>query len=243
MNNKSGLILPAVIAGVFFLIGVIITTSTWKSNYNSNQTITVTGSATKDIVSDLAILKGTLTAQSATADAAYRQLESERPVLLKFLESKGFPENKVGLSAITHYPIYETAANGYQTQNIKGYTYDQQVEIQSNDVDKIKQISIEVASVIEKGVNFNVRPPEYHYTSLAQLKIDMQAAAARDAMVRAEKIANATGRKLGPMRSARMGVLQITPKYSNEVSNYGINDITSIDKEITAVVNASFELE
>ena len=85
--------------------------------------------------------------------------------------------------------------------------------------------------------------PEYHYTNLADLKIRIQAAAAKDAMIRAEKIAEATGRKLGPMRDARMGVLQITPKYSNQVSNYGINDITSIDKVITAVVSASFQIE
>jgi hypothetical protein len=62
-------------------------------------------------------------------------------------------------------------------------------------------------------------------------------------MVRAEKIASSTGRKLGPMTNARMGVLQITPKLSNQVSNYGINDLSSIDKTITAVVNASFVIE
>ena len=37
-----------------------------------------------------------------------------------------------------------------------------------------------------------------------------------------------------------MGVIQITPRLSNQVSDYGINDLSSIDKEITAVVNASF---
>lgn len=37
-----------------------------------------------------------------------------------------------------------------------------------------------------------------------------------------------------------MGVFQITPLYSTEVSDYGINDTTSIDKEITAVVNCEF---
>ena len=243
MNNKNSLILPVAIGGIIFLLGIIILAMTWKSNYNSSQTITVTGSATKEIISDLAILKGTITTQSASAEAAYRELESEKPVLLQFLASKGFPKEKVELSAITHFPIYETAANGYQTQNIKGYTYNQQVEIQSTDVNKIKQLSIDVASVVEKGVNFNVNPPEYHYTNLAQLKINMQAEAAKDAMIRADKIALATGRKLGPMRSARMGVLQITPKYSNQVSDYGVNDISSIDKEITAVVNASFEIE
>jgi hypothetical protein len=40
-----------------------------------------------------------------------------------------------------------------------------------------------------------------------------------------------------------MGVLQITPKFSNMISDYGINDLSSIEKEITAVVNASFEIK
>jgi hypothetical protein len=40
-----------------------------------------------------------------------------------------------------------------------------------------------------------------------------------------------------------MGVLQITPKNSNVISDYGMNDVTSIEKEITAVVSASFEIK
>jgi hypothetical protein len=61
--------------------------------------------------------------------------------------------------------------------------------------------------------------------------------------MRAKKIAEATGSKLGPIRDARMGVLQITPKNSTEISDYGMNDVGSIEKEITAVINASFGLE
>jgi hypothetical protein len=40
-----------------------------------------------------------------------------------------------------------------------------------------------------------------------------------------------------------MGVLQITPVNSNLTSDYGINDASSIEKEITAVVNATFRIE
>ena len=40
-----------------------------------------------------------------------------------------------------------------------------------------------------------------------------------------------------------MGVLQITPAYSNEVSDYGINDTSSLLKDITAVVTVEFEVE
>ena len=75
------------------------------------------------------------------------------------------------------------------------------------------------------------------------MKIQIQAEAAKDAMIRGEKVAEATNRKLGTLTNARMGVLQITPENSNQTSDYGINDASSIRKEITAVVNANFEIE
>ena len=243
MNEKNNLQISAAILGISFLIVAIILAWTWKSNYNSNQTITVTGSAKKDIVSDLAILKGTLSAEAPTAEAAYKEMEKEKPALIAYLNAKGFSKDKIEFSTINSYPIFEMGANGYQTNNVKAYNYNQRIQIQSNDVYKIKEISIDIASLIEKGVNFKVDVPEYYYTKLAEVKIEIQAEAAKDAKVRAEKVAEATGGTIGPMKDARMGVLQITPKYSNQVSDYGINDITSIEKQITAVVSASFKIE
>jgi hypothetical protein len=40
-----------------------------------------------------------------------------------------------------------------------------------------------------------------------------------------------------------MGVMQITPADSTEVSDQGISDTSSIDKDMTAVVNISFAVE
>jgi len=45
------------------------------------------------------------------------------------------------------------------------------------------------------------------------------------------------------VRSARMGVLQITPADSNEVSGEGMNDTSALEKDITAVVNISFAVD
>jgi uncharacterized protein len=241
--NKNNLFIPSIIIAISFIICSIIFTSTWKSNYASNQTINVTGSAKKEIVSDLGILKGTVSAQLPTAEGAYRELLRQKPILISYLAANGFPEDKIEFFTINSYPVYEIGAGGYQTGRIIAYNYNQRIEIKSTDVNKIKSISLDIPSLIEKGVNFNVEMPEYHYTKLADLKIEIQADASRDAMIRAQKIADATGRQLGPMRSARMGVLQITPRLSNMISDYGINDLSSIEKEITAVVNASFEIE
>ena len=37
--------------------------------------------------------------------------------------------------------------------------------------------------------------------------------------------------------------MQINPIHSNSVSDYGNNDTTSLEKEITAIVSAKFELK
>ena len=241
--DKNNFFLPSIIIAITLIICSIIFTSAWKSNYSSNQTINVTGSAKKVITSDLGVLRGTLSAKYSTAEGAYRELLKQKPTLISYLTAKGFPENKIEFFTISSYPVYEIGQNGYQTGKIIAYNYSQRIEIKSTDVNNIKEISLDITSLIEKGVNFNVEMPEYHYTKLAELKIEIQADASRDAMIRAQKIAEATGRKLAPMRSARMGVLQITPRLSNMISDYGINDLSSIEKEITAVVNASFGIE
>jgi hypothetical protein len=243
MEKNNNLFLPAVIIGVSFIIGVVFFTNAWKSSQSANQTISVTGSAKKEIVSDLGFLRGTISVQSSTSESAFAELNRQKPILISYLERKGFPKDKIEFNTINSYPVYEMSEQGYQTGRINGYIYSQRIEIQSTDVNKIKELSLDITSLIERGVSFNVEQPEYHYTKIADLKIEIQAAAAKDAMIRAQKIAEATDRDLGPMRSARMGVLQITPKFSNAISDYGINDLSSIEKEIIGVVNASFEIE
>jgi uncharacterized protein len=243
MEIRNHLILPASIISITFLISVIIFVSVWSANQKANQTITVTGSAKKEIVSDLGILRGSVSVQANSAEAAYRELERQKPLLLSYLNSKGFPREKVEFFTVNSYPLYEMSAQGYQTSTIRGYIYNQRMEIVSEDVNRIKEISLDIPSLIQQGVSFNVEMPEYHYTKIAELKVEVQAAAANDAMTRAQKIAEATGREIGTMRTARMGVLQITPRLSNQISDYGINDLSSIEKEITAVVNASFEID
>jgi len=240
LKNK---IYENLVLGISFILGVIIFTYVWSNNQSSNQTITVTGSAKKEIISDFGILRGSLSVSSSSQESAYKQLQSDKKILLDYLEKKGFPKDKIEFFTINSYPIQEISPTGFTTSRIIGYVYNQRIQITSKEVNKIKELSLDISSVIEQGVNFAVEPPEYHYTKLAELKIEIQAEAAKDAMVRAQKIADATNRKLGPMRNARMGVIQITPKFSNAVSDYGINDLSSIEKEIVGVVNASFQIK
>ncbi|MGB9866496.1 MAG: SIMPL domain-containing protein [Bacillota bacterium] len=153
-------------------------------------------------------------------------------------------ENEIVYLPVTTETIYALdPRTGMMTRDISGYVLRQSIEIRSREVDKVTAISRESTELIEKGIEFESYPPQYYYTKLNELKIDMLGEAARDAMTRAEKIAASTGARIGHSRAAKMGVFQITPKNSTEVSDYGINHTSSLEKEITAVVNAEFPLQ
>lgn len=243
MENKNIFYYTAGILGASLIVAVLIFSLVWKSTKNADQTITVTGSAKKEIVSDYGIQRGTLQASSGDRRTAYQIIQQNIPVLKKYLEDKGYKPEQIEIFGINGYPIFEVTSSGMQTQNVSYYVYSQRFEVRSNEVDKIKELSVSLGSLLEKGLDISVDMPEFLYTKIDDIKIEIQAAAAKNAMERAEGIAKSTGRDLGSLRNARMGVIQITPKNSNVISDYGMNDVTSIEKEITAVVSASFEIK
>lgn len=243
MFSDNKYIVPSLILSIFFILGILVISETWRNHTRTNQTITVTGSARKLIISDLGILKVTLTSSANTQQEAFRLLVNQIPKLKNFVLKYGISVDSLEEYSPTITPIFEINSMGYQTNKVVAYTYTQNFDIISKDVELIKRISMEVMNLVEQGVNIQQITPEYHYTKLTGLKIEIQAEAAKDAMMRAKKIAESTGAKLGNLRNARMGVIQITSKFSNMVSDYGISDLSSIEKEITAVVNVSFEIK
>ena len=129
---------------------------------------------------------------------------------------------------------------GNETSEITGYSLGQQIEVRSTDVQKIAAISREATELINQGILIESSAPKYYYTKIGDLKIEMLGEAAKDAKERAERIASSTGNSIGSVKSAKMGVLQITAADSTDVSDYGVFDTTTIEKDMTAVVNVSF---
>ena len=90
---------------------------------------------------------------------------------------------------------------------------------------------------------FGILRPEYFYSKLSEKKPALLEEATKDAKLRAKGMLKATNNRVGKIRSVRMGVFQITPADSNEVSNWGINDSSTIEKKITAVANVVFMIK
>lgn len=233
-------------AGVALALGLVIASAVGGFSFvrgkRGDQTITVTGSAKKRIRSDLVIWKSSISYQSPALADAYRSLSEAVPRVKSYLVGKGIPENQITVSAISSQTLHARNSEGEDTGQITGYSLRQELVVRSNDVDKISQVAREATELINQGILIESMAPEYYYTKLADEKITMLAEAAKDAKTRAEKIAESTGSSIGSVRTARTGVLQITPADSNEVSDSGMNDTSSLDKDITAVVNLGFEI-
>ena len=231
-------------SGVALAIGLILSSLIFGWFYSTSkrgdESITVTGSAKRRISSDLVVWSAGISAEAPQLSDAYRTLSANVPKLKQYLIGKGIPEEQLTVSSITTTAVKRQDANGGETQEIIGYQLTQQIEVRSVDVQKIAQISREATELIDQGILVESKAPQYYYTKIGDLKIEMLGEASKDAKERAERIASSTGNSIGSVKSAKMGVLQITAADSTDVSDYGTYDTSTIEKDMTAVVNVSF---
>lgn len=244
MEQNRGMtwLFVALILGLSLVASTVVFTGGLKAIKSERNVLDVKGSAKEQIKSDYAVWTGMFSATSPDLQTAYQTLDSSADQVRTFLMGKGFSEKDLIFSSVTTTPMNAILPNGMYSNVIESYRLGQTVEIRSNDVDKIAEISRISTELINMGITFESFPPQYFFTKLADKKINMIELATQDAKSRAEAMLKSTGKAPGDLVSASVGVFQITPLYSNEISDYGINDTSSIDKEITAVVTCSFEV-
>jgi hypothetical protein len=160
----------------------------------------------------------------------------------KYLVEKGIPSENIVFNSVQ---TNEQRDNQYQNGNyvgsvFQGYELIQSVKIESTNVELIESVSREITELLNKGVQFNSTPPRYYYTKIADLKIEMISKATEDARIRAEKIAENSGGKLGELSNANMGVFQITGQNSGEDYSWG-GVYNTQDKKKTASITMRLE--
>jgi len=243
LKNSQIIILGICIAVATIASSVILSGGFLKVMKFTREQISVTGSATKEIRGDYIVWKGEFTRREVDLKTAYKLLREDLDRVKAYFTSKGVNDKETIISQVITETVYKKNEKGNDTNDIQGYKLTQGVEIRSNDVDKIDKVSRESTELIDQGIQFVSPAPEYFYTKLDELKIEMLAKATENAKQRAESMVKATGNKIGCMRNARMGVFQITPVTSTDVSDWGMNDTSSLDKKVMAVVTVSFAIE
>lgn len=238
-TNRTFLAVPAGILGLCAIIATLFLSGGLEKMRDAGDAISVTGSAQRIIKSDRAKWVVSFTRSGDLSPEglkkANKQIESDLKAFRSFLEKNG-----IAASQITLQPVYLNTMMNYTTNTPSGYQVSQGVIIESDDVTKMEKIAQDSSALLNDGILLSTNSLEYFYGKLADLRIEMLAQATQDAKKRAEKIAESADASLGHLKDANMGVIQITAVNSTDVSDYGTYDTSSIDKQITAVVRASF---
>lgn len=209
----------------------------------AGDTIQVTGSARMRVVSDYVVWRGTLQASGPNSAVASQKLQKARERFLAFVHEKQIPDSILTLNPVNGWQEMEYDQNGRPTGNVLRYNTNQQFTVRSNNVDLVTQVASDVEELMREGIDLNSNPPEFLYTKLDEARVALMAEATRDAKARAEQIAEAAGGKIDVIRDARMGVIQVVAPNSTNVSNYGMYDTSTREKDVIGVVKVSFTLD
>ena len=245
---KNQFVFPIAIFSVAIIAATVIVGGTFYKVKSLSDLISVTGSAQKSITSDVVKWQASFS-RNVGADALKQgntQIKGDLEAVRKFLKDNGVEEKDTTIFPVSINPVYEQTEGKYYYGGggvISGYNLIQNIRVESNEVQKITELANNTGPLIDQGVLFSSQPLEYYYSKVAELKVEMLSEATKDARARAEKIAESAGSKLGSIRAASMGVMQITPVNSTEISDYGYYDTSSIEKQINAIVKASFSLK
>jgi uncharacterized protein len=239
---EKSLIKTSIILGIFLIIGVSIISYSLYQIKAFDNSLSVTGSAKQSVSADIVKWNANFsrTVYAAGLKTGYAQMKADEAIVSKFLKDNGIIDTELTISPISmqeQYNYNKTA--GAPTE----YVLSQNITVQSSDIKKIQNISKITQTVIDQGVIFSAFAPEYYYSKLPDARVTLLPEAMKDAQKRAESIAESTGKKVGSLKSASMGVVQVLQPNSIDISDYGNYDTSTVEKEIMITVKASFSLK
>lgn len=209
----------------------------------ASRDICVKGFARLRIASDVGVWEVEVVGEAPALREAYAILDAGQYAVRQFLSEKGFGAGEVAVGAIQTREVHARDKEGRELHAVEAYSLHRTVTVTSPQVEKIQAATGEITALIGDGVRLSSQRPAFYYSKLADLKISLLGEASRDARARAEEIVSNSGGKVGAVRDARMGVLQVVRPNSTDMSAEGIYDTSTIDKDATAVVTVTYALE
>ncbi|HYF94982.1 MAG TPA: SIMPL domain-containing protein [Symbiobacteriaceae bacterium] len=245
-KHSWSLVTAALLLGLSIVIGTVIVTRTiqYVKTFNTSL-LTATGSAEQLVTADVVKWTGSffVDTSGASLQTGYAKMEKSKAAVCDFLTQNGVPDGAVTIAPMVMNQNYvDCKINPQACANGPSYRLIQTVIVESNDVPKITSVAGDLGSLIRQDVTFSTHSLEYFYSKLPELRAQLLAAATKDAQQRAEQIALSTGGSVGQLVSLTTQPLQLTPVNSDQSSNSGTYDTSTIEKKLTAIVQASFRL-
>ena len=242
MTRLRSAVVPELFLGLLSLavaavwIGHIFASTIHEAKHTAD-TISITASARKPIGSNLVQWSLNVDGKAATPVEAARRARRASAAVVAFLRGAGVHADAISPEVVQSNEIV-TRVNKHLTRTT--YVVSQNFDVSTSDIDTVQSAAARVGTLLEQGIEVSAQPLAFVSTDLEEAKLQALSAATAEARRRADILVKGLGGKLGRMRASSLGVYQITPRNSTQVSDYGISDTSSRLKDVTAVVSATF---
>lgn len=255
MKNKNSIIITIIIAFTL-IISLLIIKHTYEHrsvNY-SNRTLSVTGSAFVEFEADMLSYDIAITRESKERIVGINEVNADREKLAQLMEKLKITPQEFNFSTVRQDELEERRyitlkkEKGeyldYYYEKI-GYETRFSIKIRTKRFEIIESLPNEIQNTLGKDVALNVETPKYFFSGLEGLKLDLIDKATANAYKRAEIISENAHGKLGDLIKSRLGVLQITSRYSgsNSYSWDGAFETFSPQKRAFVTVKLEYKLK
>lgn len=208
--------------------------------------VTVKGLVEREVKSDQAVWTLNLRRASDTLADAQQRIAADREATLAFLKKQGFADAEIERQPTK--TLDKLARDYSQNQGERfRYVVTSAVEVSTRQVDLVRAATGATEELLKAGVILdsentgNRANPRYEVTKFNDLRPELLAAATKNARAIAEQFAADSGARVGTIRSANQGMIQIFGSDGNDESAPFAPTSTPV-KKIRVVSTFEFEL-
>jgi uncharacterized protein len=250
-QNGGGRALGAILLGVCIAAGLAIGgyfVGRGAARFRSDiRTVTVKGLVEKEVKADQAIWTLNLRRASADLKDAEAKIGADREAALSFLRKQGFQENEIERPPIRAIDKLAREYGQPQGQDPMRYILTASLVVTTPNVDKVRTALGMTDQLLKSGVVLDggeggAANPRFVVTKFNDLRPQLLADATRNARAMAQQFASDSGARVGTIRSANQGMIQIFGADGNDESG-PFSPTSAIMKRIRVVSTFEFALE
>lgn len=234
--------LSSIILAIGLVISAIILSFGLLHIKSNNRFVTVRGLDEQYTKANLVVWHLNFKAIGKDLETTQINLDQQKKLITEFLKSAGFTQDEFSQQLIN---VTDKRANQYDNRFIEErYILSTSIKLRSTKVDLAAQAQQKLSKLIKSGVTLSdngycSNSPNYLFTKLNDIKIDMLAKATKNARDAAKQFADNADASVGSIRQATQGYFSISAQDS--VENCG--EKASLMKKVRVVTTVDFFLE
>lgn len=214
---------------------------------SETRSVTVKGLVEKDVKSDQAVWRIGLRRAADDVKSAQARIAADRDAVIAFLQKQGFRTEEIGREPTRTIDKLAREYGQPQGGERPRYIITSSLVVKSANVDLVREAlgatdQLVAVGVVLDGEREGVANPRYVVAKFNELRPALLAEATRNARATAQQFAADAGARIGKIRSANQGMIQIFGEDGNDESG-PFSPTSTVAKKIRVVSTFEFDLE